>query len=636
VREADSGDEGEGRVSSADARRNTTCRDAALEYAHRGWPVFPVKGKIPRTEHGFKDATTNEPQIREWWESWPACGVGIATGAVSGLVVLDVDPRNGGDVTLEGLEEKLGPIPRTVQALTGGDGLHFYFRHPGRAVSCGSLGPGIDLKGDGGYVVAPPSPHPTGHAYWWEGSSEPGAIELAPFAWLSRALNGHGAEARAEHVRVGVEPARVLEGVAEGERDETLFRYACLLRRRGLDRAEAQTLVLNAARACKPPFPNQDALRKVEQAWRYPAGQDSQRGDADEELTWEKLPTLVDVLGAMPPPGERLSTGLTKLDRCSRGGFALGRVYTFIGPPGRGKTALVAQLALLWARDRGARVVGFFCDEGSWQAAVMMAEGVGFERDRIENAYSDLQAEVEAKAKGLDIRLPDPDDPDTILEAAERWLAGSSEPAVIVVDSAQVVRSAKVEGAKTRKECVDAVMASARRIARQRNVVVLVTSKANRSSYAHKNPADNIAAIAAGLETSSIEYASDGLFFLEGDPEIGVTLTVLKNRPGDGTKPSIRLGFNRARATFAEIDGPAAEEEAEVLEGQKRAAKLKDAQGKVLLELRQRPGQTGRVLRAKLPIAHGLVDAALDALKSAGEIRGVPGPRRAILWEVDE
>jgi len=107
--------------------------------------------------------------------------VGIATGPESGLVVLDVDPRHRGDDTLAELESQHGKLPDTVEALTGGGGRHIFFEHPRTAVtnSVAALGPGLDIRGGSGYVVAPPSVHASGRTYEWEGSSRPDQQRLA-------------------------------------------------------------------------------------------------------------------------------------------------------------------------------------------------------------------------------------------------------------------------------------------------------------------------------------------------------------------------------------------------------------------------------------------------------------------------
>jgi hypothetical protein len=123
--------------------------------------------------HGYKDATRDETQIREWWTRWPEANIGIPTGAVSGCDVLDIDPRHGGEISLEELESQYGKLPETAEQLTGGGGRHLLFRHQ-EGVGCkvGIL-PGIDVRGDGGYILVAPSNHISGRRYAWEESSRP-------------------------------------------------------------------------------------------------------------------------------------------------------------------------------------------------------------------------------------------------------------------------------------------------------------------------------------------------------------------------------------------------------------------------------------------------------------------------------
>lgn len=159
---------------------------SALAYAAKWWPVFPLHsisngkctcgkgmcddaGKHPRSIHGFQDATLDPETIKRWWTfMWPNANIGIATGEVSGIVVLDVDPRNGGDESFAEMEIKFGKLPDTLRSKTGGGGWHIFFRHPGSYVKCTTIMPGLDIKGDGGYIVAPPSLHHSGNLYQWE------------------------------------------------------------------------------------------------------------------------------------------------------------------------------------------------------------------------------------------------------------------------------------------------------------------------------------------------------------------------------------------------------------------------------------------------------------------------------------
>lgn len=144
----------------------------ALELASLGWHVFPLNrgAKTPMAGgRGYLDATTDPDQIRAWWTRFPDANIGIACGA-SGLVVLDVDPRNRGEETLARLVAKHGELPVTLEARTGGSaqpGRHLYFRGELRK---GVLGPGLDLQGAGAYVVAPPS------------------VVVAPYEWTTGGL----------------------------------------------------------------------------------------------------------------------------------------------------------------------------------------------------------------------------------------------------------------------------------------------------------------------------------------------------------------------------------------------------------------------------------------------------------------
>ncbi len=162
---------------------------AALSYAKRGIPVFPCEpgAKRPLTYNGFWEATTDARHIKTWWDRWPAANVGVPTGQRSGLLVLDVDPRDGGLKSLNTLERENGPLPRTARARTGGGGVHVFFRYPAEKEvrnSAGWLGPGLDVRGEGGYVVVPPSR--TQEAYEWIDRSRP--VEAA---WLLGRLPGY-------------------------------------------------------------------------------------------------------------------------------------------------------------------------------------------------------------------------------------------------------------------------------------------------------------------------------------------------------------------------------------------------------------------------------------------------------------
>jgi putative DNA primase/helicase len=260
--------------------------DAALAYAARGWPVFPCHtpvgegcscrqqcgriGKHPRwayaTRHGLKDATADEATIRSWWQRWPQANIAIATGAVSGLVVLDDDSYKGGDESLRELEQTYTPVPETVLSLTGGGGVQYFFQPPGIPVKNGveSLGVGLDIRGDGGYVIAPPSLHASGKRYVWEVLHEPDDTPLAPMpAWLLALCQE---TTRRETVDAGAP-------IPDGQRGGALFKLGCAMRGRGFTHAAILGALeaINATQ-CQPPV---EAARLAAIATRcaaYPAG----------------------------------------------------------------------------------------------------------------------------------------------------------------------------------------------------------------------------------------------------------------------------------------------------------------------------------------------------------------------------
>jgi putative DNA primase/helicase len=210
-----------------------------------GWAVFPCRPheKQPWTPNGFKDATTDEEQVARWCQEKPNANVAVATGTVSGLVVLDVDTKEGrdGEATLQALEARLGPLPETVEQLTGGGGRQLFYRHPGGLIqsNVGKLGAGVDVRADGGYVIAPPSIHPdTRRPYQWEVLHDPDDMALAtlPDAWIQelRALS---------RLPNGTAPPLpvVLE---QGVRRSTLVSLAGTLRRRGLSAEEIEVTLL--------------------------------------------------------------------------------------------------------------------------------------------------------------------------------------------------------------------------------------------------------------------------------------------------------------------------------------------------------------------------------------------------------
>lgn len=174
--------------------------DIALSYLSRKWPVFPcraadeeaadrvtgqtkydpetgevevLKVKTPITDNGFKAATKFRHIVERWWSDNPTAMIGVPTGERIGAWVLDIDSRHDGNETLAALEQEYEPLPATLTATTASGGRHFYFRHVAGVRNRGNLGHGIDVRGDGGYVIAPGSVTTAGGRYDWDNDLSP-------------------------------------------------------------------------------------------------------------------------------------------------------------------------------------------------------------------------------------------------------------------------------------------------------------------------------------------------------------------------------------------------------------------------------------------------------------------------------
>ncbi|MCI9310655.1 MAG: AAA family ATPase [Lawsonibacter sp.] len=257
-------------------------RKHANWYARRGLRVFPCKprDKVPATAHGCKDATTDPAQIAAWWDGTYLYNVGLATGG--GVVVLDVDINHSagkyGDETLAELEAQHGPLPETWMCLTGGGGVHYYFACDDPALTVGTgFAPGLDYRGAGGYVVAPPSLHDSGREYEWEAAHTPANTALAPLPdWLHSLM----LEGRKQAPRTRTEAAP--EKVQEGGRNDTLYRLACSLRGKGLGEAGITASLLEENRErCVPPLPAAEVEKIAKSAGRY------ERGGSGHALNWD-------------------------------------------------------------------------------------------------------------------------------------------------------------------------------------------------------------------------------------------------------------------------------------------------------------------------------------------------------------
>ena len=239
---------------------------AALELAAKGFRIFPCieRGKLPAIADNLKRATTDPNTINGWWRSRDF-NIGIATGEDSGIWVFDIDGEEGED-TLRQLEAADGPLPPTVEAITG-KGRHLYFRWPAgydiRNKQDNPIMPGIDVRGNGGYVLAPPSIHLSGRIYAWSVDSTDEFADAPDWLIVLVTSKVHPAGASFDTVN-NAEAWRsfVNEPVEGSHRGHSIARLYGLLVRRFLDPIVALDIVrmFNALR-CKPPLDDAAVVR---------------------------------------------------------------------------------------------------------------------------------------------------------------------------------------------------------------------------------------------------------------------------------------------------------------------------------------------------------------------------------------
>ena len=424
------------------------CLDAALRYAARGWPVFPCNGKRPMVANGFHDATTDREMVEWWWRQWPDANVAVPTGGPSGLLVLDVDPDKGGGDSLHELEREHGELPRTPSVTTPSGGQHFYFRHPGGEVpsNAGQLGPGLDIRADGGYVVAPPS---RGYV------PDEQAPLAGPPAWLLECLH--------RGRRNGSAPV-VGDAIPEGKRNATLASVAGTMRRRGFGQAAiTAALQVTNKESCKPPLPDSEVEGIAASVARYepsevPTGAKDPNGEPPESGKLRHL-DIKAMVRENPPEVPWLVEGLV----------VKAALTILNGREGEGKSLLA--MAVSAGAAGGHSVAGLDCERGS--VVYVDAENGAYEIHRRVHALELPLEGVEVyEVNDFDLR----DDLDELEVVVERH-----RPSLLVLDSFRSLWGGDENDSGQVSRCLDPL----RRLAHRSGVAILLlhhSGKAN-SNY---------------------------------------------------------------------------------------------------------------------------------------------------------
>lgn len=323
---------------------------AALAYAQKGYAVFPLtpRDKTPLPgSRGFYDATTDERMIRQWWTAHPDANIAIATGSYANpkrkLVVIDVDANKAknkvGDETLHKWEADHGEMPDTCMAVSGSGGVHYYYIAPDKYKSIDNVINNIDLKAEGGYIVAPPSIHPCGKPYEWKQGKS--ILDKGP-TFLSGSAKELAALAKADP-----EPAQIPdkprfempETILSGSRVQSMISLVGKLRGAGLsDDAIREAVEIENAEKCNPPLSSKELEKEVYPALKRDWKINRPYYSADERILISfPKPESLEAVAANPP---QLSPVL--IDGVLRQGHKL----LISGPSKAGKSFALMRLAV--------------------------------------------------------------------------------------------------------------------------------------------------------------------------------------------------------------------------------------------------------------------------------------------------
>lgn len=316
-----------------------TLKEYALYYAKMGLAVFPLvpRGKKPATVNGCKAATMDPVQIAAWWDSTPDFNIGIATGSVSGgLVVIDLDRDEDkgidGYEVLKNWQRENGELPETSMSITGRGGYHYFYKDAAQWKNKVGLYEGVDIRGEGGYVVAPPSIHPNGRCYEWE--QEP---LVYGFAEVDSLVSGF----LIPPVLAGEGSAfQMSEQIPEGQRTSTMVRLVGSLRAKGLDNEAIKAAVqAENEKKCVPPLTFQELEKTVfptlNRGWQvekpYTAVLDKGKFRAAKETPKLSVTRLAEI--------EETTAEWVWFPRIPKK-----KITILQGEPGSGKTTLLCQL----------------------------------------------------------------------------------------------------------------------------------------------------------------------------------------------------------------------------------------------------------------------------------------------------
>lgn len=550
---------------------------AACYYASLGWAVFPLvpHDKVPligkrEGGNGLHDATTDVEQITAWWTQTPDANVGLVTGDKSGIVVVDVDGENG-----EAALAHYGELPQTVESRTG-KGRHLLFTGTGVRNSAGKLGAQLDVRGEGGYIVAPPSIHPNGSRYQWVRGRYPGTVPLAPLpetiavrlAGVVGVIQPGNLLAPSDSGRLAAVDV-VLVGVSEGGRNQALAEYVGRLLGMGARELEVLELArgVNATKF-RPPLPDAEVENVVKSIAQAHARNRPAKviGPASAPRAAEPLePIRMDVFEAMMDkaarPVDALPTMWPSWNRACRmygGGVGLARGWHVVAAGGAGAGKSLIALNLTSAALRSGHAVGWVSLEMSREQLLLrllgidtgrklrdMEPGAAFDASTFAAASYELMHRMEDGGASLWMA----ERPERELGTVERLMREAIDAGcrLLIVDYLQLV---SVSGAQRLDDAMRQVSAMVQSLAYRYDVTTLALSQLNRSTTADREAPPSMHGLAG---SSSIENDADQVLLIDHTtkkehPGVKAFSVILdKNRHGPGTTIPVELNTGTLR-----------------------------------------------------------------------------------------
>lgn len=320
--------------------------------------------------------------------------------------------------------------------------------------------------------------------------------------------------------------------------------------------------------------------------------------------------------------GEQFATGFPTVDRFTDGGLTRGTICTIQGKPGIGKTLVATQIARVLGRH--CAVAALYADEGLTGARIRLGQQLGLDRKRMRRPDDFARA---AACKALDDqtkfwRFLQPRSKNSTVEFMAQdfdRIAPKELARVWLIDSAQVVKS-ETSSAEGRRVQVSDLVWRVRSLADEYGAIVLLVSQVNRGSYAKKNKEERVEDLAAGSESNAIEFASELILHIDGDPKQKIEIRCPKNRyTGDTFSAWCTVDF--PTATYHEIDAAIAEAEKATASDAARLQSIARAREGILKELKKSPdGLSKRALREVVIGRPATIDAAIQELYDAGVI----------------